>query len=1170
MGRINLLTRPRAQRLENSPPPTPPRLPERYRLWPDSTRALLGRGGAGEVWRAQDQVLGVLVALKVLRAEGARVRSRLSREAALAARVMHPNVVALHDMGTTLDGNPYVGFALASDGSLLDLANNPPAWPELLDLIFDLLHALSALHCRGLLHLDVKMSNLLLHRTGPRRRVLWLADLGIARALHGDTEDDSVVLGTVSYMPAERLTGQRHLWGPTTDLFSTGAIVWRLVTGHLPFPAKDPSAALTSRRRPLPPFLVRPGYVVPPGLEDVLRAMLATDRLERFDLASDATRAFRALPPVVPDGPPPAAVENPAGRPRVQPPQGTPMWFRPAPAAPPRVRPQAHQPRRVPQAPGLLFYRDIPLVGREDELDQLWRAARTAIHYKRPLMVQITGPRGIGRSRLIQEFTRTLEQEGLGEGVTLEYAVRDPAAVGLRGAWRRLAPMGPDLRQHTEQLTALLARDRQLATVEMVREASSVTRWLVPREEDPPVDRSVVRALLAEHLELRSWRGLSWLWLEDLHLAGDDDEVWALLDMVLSRASPVLVLANHREDAPSARMEALVARFGRLIQTLRLRPLNQDESAQLVAAHLPLEPGLTTDLVRHTGGNPRYLRDLLLHWVRLGVLVPGLDRGGGEPAWTLSREAPPLPADRHAFAHDRLEHALRQQPDLLEPLLVVALAGRGTPERVIDRVIGEEGIDRLIVEGLLTLERGSPVLVPPELPTAVRAWPRPAGTDARLHARLADAWAEEGDDPATLASVGRHRADAGLYSDALEPLDHALRALRRTLPPPEAHRLARLMLNVAERADPPEGGRGSPAWARAAMALADAEWLIGRSDGARALDEEIATLPLPPDEAVRAACLHAVHLDREGARVGLARLGKVSNLLARVSSPIQAEYYLTRAVCRNRQLDDEGALEDLGRCLELQPDPATETTARHYRAMLLSLRDRAESFREALRTIEIARQHGFIRWEALAWGAAGEQLVVLGRADEAVSHLRHGVARLAAHGEYRAAGQLVNNMGEVLRRAGRKDEARATYQEVLENAAYQGGDSPAVARANLALMAAVERDAPRILELHRSAGAVGDDPTAGNAWAMLVILARLLQGERVPLPDEGAVDRAVRLGSDGVFLSLAIADLLDASNRGEEGGALRAFTLAAAQRYQVDTVPAEEMLRDFRAAEQKS
>lgn len=1150
--------------METAPPP--PRLPERYRLWPDPTRALLGRGGAGEVWRAQDQVLGVLVALKVLRAEGARVRSRLGREAALAARVMHPNVVALHDMGTTLDGSPYVGFALASDGSLLDLANHPPAWPELLDLLYDLLAALGALHSRGLLHLDVKMSNLLLHRNGPRRRILWLADMGIARAVHGDTEDDSVVLGTVSYMPSERLMGQRHLWGPSTDLFSTGAIVWRLMTGNLPFTAKDPSAALTSRRRPLPPFQIRPGYLAPPGLEDVLRAMLSCDRLERFDLAADAARALRALPPVVPDGPPPPVPDNPAGRPRVPPPPGTPLWFRPAPAAPPRVRPQAHLPRRVPQAPGLLFFREIPLIARDEELDQLWRAARTVIHYKRPLMIEITGPRGIGRTRLIQEFSRTLEQEGLGEGVMLEYAVRDPAAVGLRGAWRRLAPMGQDLRQHTDQLTAVLARDRQIATSEMVREASSVTRWLVPREEDPPVDRSVVRALLAEHLELRSWRGLSWLWLEDMHLASDEDEVWTLLDMVLSRQAPVLVLSNSREDAPSPRMDALMSRFGRAVQRLPLRALNHEESAQLVAAHLPLERGLAMDLARHTGGNPRYLRDLLLHWVRLGVLVPGRDQTGGEPAWALSREAPPLPADRHAFATDRLEHALRQQPDLLEPLLVVALAGRGTPERVIDRVIGEEGIDRLILEGLLTLERGSPVLVPPELPTAVRAWPRAPGTDARLHARLADAWAEEGDDPATLAAVGRHRADAGLYNAALEPLDQALRALRRTLPPPEAHRLARMMLNIAERADPPDGGRGSPAWARAAMALADAEWLIGRSDAARALDEEIATLPLPPDESVRAACLHAVHLDREGARVGLARLGRVASLLTRVSSPIQAEYYLTRAVCRNRQLDDEGALEDLGRCLALQPDPATETMARHYRAMLLSLRDRAESFREALRTIEIARQHGLIRWEALAWGAAGEQLVVLGRTDEAISHLRHGVARLAAHGEYRAAGQLVNNMGEVLRRAGRKDEARATYQEVLENAAYQGGDSPAVARANLALMAAVERDGDQVLELHRSAGAVADDPTAGNAWAMLIALAHLLQGERVPLPDEGAADRAVRLGSDGVFLNLAIATLLDESGRAEEAGALRAFTLTAAQRYQVDIVPAEEMLDAFRAA----
>ena len=112
----------------------PPELPPRYRAWPDPERALLGRGGAGEVWRAQDKVLGVLVALKVWRAEGAKIKARLEREAALAARVTHPNVVGLHDLGTTPDGRPFLAFALASDGSFLERVRALPPWDELKDL----------------------------------------------------------------------------------------------------------------------------------------------------------------------------------------------------------------------------------------------------------------------------------------------------------------------------------------------------------------------------------------------------------------------------------------------------------------------------------------------------------------------------------------------------------------------------------------------------------------------------------------------------------------------------------------------------------------------------------------------------------------------------------------------------------------------------------------------------------------------------------------------------------------------------------------------------------------------------------------------------------------------------------------------------------------------------
>ena len=84
--------------------PAPPTLPARYRLWPDADRAFLGSGGAASVWRVQDQDLGVLVALKVLNDTRPGFLVKMEREAILASRVVHPNVVAVHDIGRTPDG----------------------------------------------------------------------------------------------------------------------------------------------------------------------------------------------------------------------------------------------------------------------------------------------------------------------------------------------------------------------------------------------------------------------------------------------------------------------------------------------------------------------------------------------------------------------------------------------------------------------------------------------------------------------------------------------------------------------------------------------------------------------------------------------------------------------------------------------------------------------------------------------------------------------------------------------------------------------------------------------------------------------------------------------------------------------------------------------------------
>src|SRR4029453_19290966 len=155
-----------------------------------------------------------------------------------------------------------------------------------------------------------------------------------------------------------------------------------------------------------------------------------------------------------------------------------PRWVRPTPLPPPRHLFRQKPPRRVPIAPSLLVHRDVPLIGREQEMARLWRRARIAIKRRRPALVHITGPRGIGRSRLVREFTRALEEGGLGEGVVVENAVREGPSLGLRGAWRRLNPPHPQHRSYVTEIATVLARDRQAPIPATMTEAELLANWI--------------------------------------------------------------------------------------------------------------------------------------------------------------------------------------------------------------------------------------------------------------------------------------------------------------------------------------------------------------------------------------------------------------------------------------------------------------------------------------------------------------------------------------------------------------------------------------------------------------------------------------------------------------------------------------------------------------------
>jgi len=1120
-----------------------PVLPERYTPWPSLDRALLGRGGASEVWRVRDQHLGVLVALKVLRREGARFQARLEREAALSARILHPKVVGVHDIGRTPQGHSYIAFALASDGSMLDLGSRPLPWPDLKEMLVDLLEALAACHARGILHLDVKLSNLLLHRTPPTgKRVLWLADLGVARARFDD--EDQSVIGTVSYMPPERLTGQHHLWQPSSDVFSVGAVLYRILVGSLPFPATDPAEGLAQRQRPPESVKIRSGYQVPPGLDELVMASLQPDPRCRFDLAADMLRALHSLPLLDKRIPPPV---NPAGRPPRSAP-GVPIWYRPAPLTVPLPPPAPTVHRRVPQAPALLVHREIPLVGRDRELAALWNAADRVRAARRVHVVHLTGPRGAGRTRLVEEFTRAAEEAGVGEGFLVQYAVADGPNFGLRGAWRRIAPppvsdRDRDHRKYPQQLAATLARDRRTRIDSAMPDAKILARWIHPRGAEPPSDRSYARSGLIEMLEHRSWRGLSWLWLDDLHLADVNDDAWVILEQLMGLEAPVLVIAGTSSEALSPSLLELQARHAERFQTLTLEPLVRSDADELARTYLPLHTDLVADLVSTTAGSPQYMKALLLHWTRAGLLQQVRDSDHSEPVWSRAPEAPPLPANRAAFARRLLEFTVDTAPELLEPLLAVALAGRGTPEDVLSEVIGPD-LDALIVSGLVALEGGAPVLVPPELETELPGFIDDPSQIKALHGRLAQAWAGEGEDhPLVQVRIGRHRAAAGDHRGAVEPLDQALASLEHTLPVPELAELGELV----RRATIGTTRESGHAWARATRVLSRAYGRKGDLARALVLDAELEAATLRPGERLLAACMHAEHLaEQVGPVRALSRLASVQDEVPQLRPDLRSHFHTTRAHCLAAALHTADAHADIQAALSQQPPPEVETRARLLRAELLQWADPSVAWHEALRTIEVARDHGLLREEIAAWGIAGAKMAQLGRAEEAVARMDAGVARLRAHGDRFAAAEALLQKGDVLRAAGLKHAARTAWKQGIDEAGGHAASVRAKGHLRLGALAVSMNDAA---SAKQHLEALRRDVLARTqaACALLEPWLALHENSNAAAPLAATVAQVAQLGFEGMALAHGLVDALSAARRPGEADRVRQVVILSSR-----------------------
>ena len=349
----------------------------------------LGAGGMGIVWLARDERLDRPVALKLLHgaddggdgsaALSAGRRARFETEARAAARLEHPHVAVVHDVGEAADGTPFIAMAYYDGGSLaerLDGAALPAG--DVVRIGRQLAQALGAAHDHGVVHGDVKPSNVLFDARGGAR----LADFGVARLASAALTPDTRAFGTPAYLAPEVLRGA--VADHRADLWALGVTLHEMLTGRRPFDGPSgPALAYHILAEPPPP-ITSPHGPVAPALVAIVHRLLEKEPAARPASAVAVARALETIQ---------AAADT------------TPH----------------------PEAPRPLVSPLTSLVGRERELEQ----AMDMIAAHR--LVTVTGPGGVGKTRLATELARLADARFAG-GIRLLALADVRTASGLRAA----------------------------------------------------------------------------------------------------------------------------------------------------------------------------------------------------------------------------------------------------------------------------------------------------------------------------------------------------------------------------------------------------------------------------------------------------------------------------------------------------------------------------------------------------------------------------------------------------------------------------------------------------------------------------------------------------------------------------------------------------------------
>ncbi len=673
---------------------------------------LLGSGGMGFIYEAEQVGLGRSVAVKLLRPEMIATRADWFRAEAMAAsRINHPHAVAIYEFGITEEGIPFLVMEHIRGQTLSELIEVEPLSPQrVVRLAAQCLSALDEAHACGVVHCDLTAVNVIVERLRDGDDFAKVIDFGLARN-YRDSQHDEKNIGTVEYVSPEQIKKERI--SPQTDLYAMGILLYEMIVGRTPFSGQLPADILQAHLHSVPDA---PHHIIPSCPQELGELILAALAKDPESRPQSAAAMRSALLRVFPN----TATATTAGAARRQ---------RPTPPVHSDFQ-QSLQSQHDTRLTCVLGKKDSALVGRSKEVDQIVSFCKGEQEANTMLIV---GPHGVGKARIIREASKRS-----GTSYKVFSGSSDPS--GLKLPWYPLLSI-------LDQILGLNGAPSFLSLSKAAAQAG------LPERDVPGLAEAFGLEGPASHLELmvrrrearaaakRTFLSLARRYSRSVLVFADINRydhpsIEIITDLQASLPDNIALIFTSDASHPLKRFASIQSDLIHRMDLAGLPPQHARELAQkLVGPNHKTPDALTIQSI--TGGSPAAVEQLA-GWIRLGHGTSNV---------------PSLLVDLVSIRINRLPAPARRV------LQAVAIHGTVASRILVESTIEEEERRSLLSSGwtgllVVGIEK---LTIPTDLVAEVISACTPADVRRRLHRRALKAYGKNG--PAGIR--GNHAEEAG-------------------------------------------------------------------------------------------------------------------------------------------------------------------------------------------------------------------------------------------------------------------------------------------------------------------------------------------------------------------------------------------------------------------------